>query len=96
MARLREEVLFYQLDGLMNQLATYFNLKYPTKNLIHKNTEIMLDVNNGNNGCPIVDSLNVSAPTSSLVGPSAPINPLCETGKKKYFFCLFYNLINFL
>ncbi len=31
MARLREEVLFYQLNGLMEQLAPYYNLRYPSK-----------------------------------------------------------------
>ncbi|KAE9552018.1 hypothetical protein FO519_004781 [Halicephalobus sp. NKZ332] len=32
-ARLREEVLFYQLEGLSQLLTPYYNLKYPTKAL---------------------------------------------------------------
>ena len=32
-ARLREEVVFYQLEGLSQLLTPYYNLKYPTKAL---------------------------------------------------------------
>lgn len=32
MARLREEVIFYQLEGLMQQLLPFYNQKYPPKN----------------------------------------------------------------
>lgn len=31
-ARLKEEALFYQTGGLVQQLAPYYNLKYPIKN----------------------------------------------------------------
>lgn len=33
-ARLREEVIFYQLEGLSQLLTPYYNLKYPTKALV--------------------------------------------------------------
>lgn len=71
MARLREEILFYQLDGLINQLGTYFSLKYPTKNFNQKNIENTFDAN----GNPTTESSNNNAPNLTL-----PINPLCETG----------------
>lgn len=56
MARLREEVTFYQLEGLMHQLMPYYNLKYPPKNLSGSN----------NNGCGSNLALNSSGSPVNL------------------------------
>lgn len=44
-ARLREEVLFYQLDELNQLLTPYYNVKYPGKRSMVNGTNINGDVN---------------------------------------------------
>ncbi|KAI1728303.1 BTB/POZ domain-containing protein [Ditylenchus destructor] len=66
MARLREEVLFYQLEGLMQQLMPFYNLKYPPKNPSPHN-----GCNSAGSGTGVGGNGNAAA---------ASTNPLCETG----------------
>lgn len=56
MARLREEVQFYQLEGLMQQLQPYYNAKYPPKNGINGLTGSTMALNSLSTSNPIFES----------------------------------------
>uniref|UniRef100_A0A1I8BMB7 BTB_2 domain-containing protein n=1 Tax=Meloidogyne hapla TaxID=6305 RepID=A0A1I8BMB7_MELHA len=55
LARLREEVQFYQLEELMQQLIPYYNLKYPTRT----SSTIINNTNSGNTSAVAVAGTNV-------------------------------------
>lgn len=65
LARLREEVQFYQLEELMQQLIPYYNLKYPTRT----SSTIINNTNSGN-------AANAAAAAVAV----ARTNALYETG----------------
>jgi hypothetical protein len=72
LARLREEVDFFRLESLMQQLMPYYNLKYPVKATSSSSSMFQASASNGNKqqqqtSPPALQSLTV-------------INPVYETG----------------